>query len=114
MNVTVGSLRVSAQTADYEYKRVVGADRTFVYGSVSIENGGPVAETFELDALRLSFDHVVSKGACVDSVASVLPSIAIDRWTTIRRDVYWVFRGRVPSPELNEVQLLYMRAGDGE
>jgi hypothetical protein len=81
---------------------------------VSIENGGPVAETFRVDALRLSCDHVVSKGAYVDSVASVLPLITIDHWTVTRRDVYWAFDGRVPLPELNEVQLLLMRAGESE
>lgn len=109
MNVTVGSFRMSAQLARCEYRNVVGAEYTFVHGKVSVENGGSRPETFELDALRLSFDRNVSEGAAVDSVAHFLPSLVIKPATAVHRDVYWVFDGRVPLPRLNEVQLLYAR-----
>ncbi len=109
MDVTAGSFRISAQLAKCEYKRVVGVEYTFVHGNVSVENRGSGPETFELDALRLSFDGNVSKGAEVDSVAHFLPSVVINPATAVHKDVYWVFDGRVPLPKLNEVKLHYAR-----
>ena len=109
MNVTVGSFRASARLVRCEYKRVVGAEMTFVYGDLSIENVGAVAEAFEIDALRLSLDQGLSGGAEVDSVASFLPSIVLKPAAAVRRNVYWAFDGRVPLPKLDEVQLLYAR-----
>jgi hypothetical protein len=114
MTATVGSFRVSAQLASCEYRNVVGAEYTFVHGNVSVENGGPGPETFELDAVRLSLDRGVSRGAEVDSVAHFLPSLVIGPATAVRRDVYWVFRGRVPVSKLSELQLLYTRAPQPE
>ena len=108
MDLTVGSFRASAQLVRYEYKRVVGEEMTFVYAGLSIENVGPMAETFKMDALRLSFDQSLSGGAEVDSVAYFLPSIVVEPSAVVRRDVYWAFDGRVAPTKLGGVRLLYV------
>lgn len=109
MDLTVGSLRASAQLVRYEYKRVVGVEMTFVYGDLSIENVGPVAEAFRMDALRLSFDESLSGGAEVDSVAYFLPSLVVEPAAAVHRDVYWAFDGHVVPAKLDRVRLLYVR-----